>query len=41
MQAHGGAVHAVARAGGGTVFRLELLLTEPPPAIEPETEALP
>jgi len=38
VNAHGGRIRAESRIGGGTVFRLDLPLTETPPRIEPENE---
>lgn len=40
ISAHGGDIRVEPQAGGGSVFRLELPLTETPPDIELENEAL-
>jgi len=40
VNAHGGRIRAESRNGGGAAFRLDLPLTETPPHIEPENEAL-
>ena len=37
VQAHGGSIVAANRAGGGTVFRIRLPLTEIPPTVAPES----